>query len=171
MLVKDSKRSCWMARWDMYIYILYYIYICWQQPGLPGVVQRQLASESLALAATGDTLPEGNPLLPGLGLAATEQAVDVWATHVPWDGAGDGWRREKSFEYVIILCMYILHYMLHMYIYIYIYVLCILYIRVWPYIYIYTYIYMYIYVYTHIFLTFTYIHTFVFWGDMISWCC
>lgn len=46
-----------------------------------GVVQRQLASESLALAATGDTLPEGNPLLPGLGLAATEQAVDVWATH------------------------------------------------------------------------------------------
>lgn len=47
-----------------------------------GVVQRQLASESLALAtATADTLPEGHPVLPGLGLAATEQAVDVWATH------------------------------------------------------------------------------------------
>eukprot|EP00435_Cladocopium_sp_Y103_P030006 s802_g7.t1 len=47
-----------------------------------GVVQRQLASESLALAAaTADALPEGHPVLPGLGLAATEAAVDVWATH------------------------------------------------------------------------------------------
>jgi len=59
---------------------------------VPGVVQRQLASESLALAtATADTLPEGHPVLPGLGLAATEQAVDVWATHVPWSGWSWRW--------------------------------------------------------------------------------
>jgi len=46
------------------------------------VVQRQLASESLAAAAaSGAQLPEGNPICE-LGLAATEAAVDVWVTHV-----------------------------------------------------------------------------------------
>lgn len=49
---------------------------------MSGVVQRQLASESLAAAAaSGAQLPEGNPICE-LGLAATEAAVDVWVTHV-----------------------------------------------------------------------------------------
>ena len=48
---------------------------------ITGVVQRQLASESLAAAAaSGAQLPEGNPICE-LGLAATEAAVDVWVTH------------------------------------------------------------------------------------------
>ena len=46
------------------------------------MVQRQLASESLAAAAaSGAQLPEGNPICE-LGLAATEAAVDLWVTHV-----------------------------------------------------------------------------------------
>ncbi|CAJ1336973.1 unnamed protein product, partial [Effrenium voratum] len=49
-----------------------------------GVVQRQLAAESLAAAcaagAAGAGAPEGHPIC-ALGLAATEEAVDVWVTH------------------------------------------------------------------------------------------
>ena len=46
-----------------------------------GVVQRQLSVESLATAAAlGGSLPEGNPICKN-GLAATGEAVDVWATY------------------------------------------------------------------------------------------
>ena len=46
-----------------------------------GLVQRQLSAESLAFAAaSASALPEGNPVCQ-LGLAATAESVDVWATY------------------------------------------------------------------------------------------
>jgi len=48
---------------------------------LEGTVARQLAPECVALVAGGGALPEvGNPICE-LGLAATTEAVDIWATH------------------------------------------------------------------------------------------